>query len=388
MKIVYYEMRKSWLKITTLIVLAVLSVFDILCLSDACRRSNDRIYGEMGESYYRAYDKFCGKITRDKIDTLKRESDELAAEVSDGVYSTNFDPERYTGYIFGDFALLNIQIKSEMTYCILYPNTSNKIAAKAYENIDFYENLNCSFEADKNKIISKMYSGRSIPEYRTTAWAEAFFKYDFSSLLCVIMLIFGLSSIFSTESESGMIRLIVTSGHSGKTVASKILSSAVYCVFLSIYFTLLDLIFVNIFLGIDGMNMPIYSAQMFEKAPFGFSFFEAIMLYSATRFLALFAIALLILFFSYILFNSIASICVSFGFVIILIALSMLGKNIFNPINMLIPCAYLKDFEVYNIFGIPVISLFAAVTAIALICAVLIILILIVKRIRGGKVRV
>ena len=151
MKIIIYEMRKSWLKISAVILLIILSILDMICLSDMCKRNNDRVYGELGQSYYRAYNKFCGEITEEKISLLKKESDELAAEVADGLYSTEYDPNRYTGYIFGDNVLLNNEIKPKMSYCILYPNTSNKIALTAYENIDFYKSLGCDFEARKNE---------------------------------------------------------------------------------------------------------------------------------------------------------------------------------------------------------------------------------------------
>ncbi len=388
MKIIYYEMRKSWIKIAALILLTVLSIVDIMYLNDVCRRNNDRVYGENRESYYRAYNKFCGVVTDEKTDKLKKESDELAAIVADGVYSTEYDPERYTGYVFGDFALLNVEIKQEMTYCIMYPNTSNQIANAARENVVFYKSLNCDFESRRNELISRMYYGRTIPEYRTTAWAESFFTYDFSALLCIVMLIFGLSAAFSTEYESGMVQLISASGKSGITTASKIISAFIYCAVLSLYFTTLDLIGINIFHGIDGINMPLYSAPMFEKTPFGFSFFGAIFVFTSLRALALFVIALLILFFSQIFRNSITSISVSFLAAVGLIILSGVSESIFNPINMLSPSAYLKDFEVCNIFGVPVVMMCASVIAETLVCLVLVMLILLTRKMRGGRFRV
>ncbi|MCM1276616.1 MAG: hypothetical protein NC299_14855 [Lachnospiraceae bacterium] len=381
-------MRKSWFKLAALILLAVLSVVNIAYLNDSCRRNNDRVYGENRDSYYKAYNKFCGAVTDEKTDRLKKEANELAAIVADGIYSTEYDPNRYTGYVFGDYALLNVEIKREMTYCITYPNTSDRIALAAHENVDFYKNLNCFFESRRNELISKMYYGRKIPEYRTTAWAESFFTYDLSSLLCVVMLIFGLSAVFSAEYESGMVQLISASGKRGITAAAKIVSAFIYCAVLSIYFTVIDLIGINIFHGIDGMNMPLYSAPMFEKTPFGFSFLGAVSVFTGLRVLALFTIALLILLFSQIFRNSITSTAVSFLALIGLIALSGTRGGILDPINMFSPSAYLKDFEVYDFFGVPIIALYAAVISQALLCAALIISISLIIRKKGGGFRV
>ena len=383
MKIIIYEMRKSWLKISAVILLIILSILDMICLSDMCKRNNDRVYGELGQSYYRAYNKFCGEITEEKISLLKKESDELAAEVADGLYSTEYDPNRYTGYIFGDNVLLNNEIKPKMSYCILYPNTSNKIALTAYENIDFYKSLGCDFEARKNEKIAEMYKDRYIPEYRTTVWTDTFFNYDFSSLLCIIMLIFGLSASISTEHETAMIQLIISTGKGRKTTVSKIISAAIYCAILSLYFVVIDIMGINAFLGIDGMNMPIYSAQIFEKTPYNFSFITAIILYAGLRFLSLFLVSLIIMLFSQIFKNSILSISFSFASVIALIVLSTMDRSIFNPVNLFISRTYLEKFEVLNFFNYPVLSLTAASLMIFIMSILSIVMIIFVGRIRG-----
>lgn len=383
MKIIICEMRKSWLKKSAVILLIILSVLDMICLSDMCRRNNDRVYGELGKSYYKAYNKFCGEITEEKINLLKKESDELAAEVADGVYSTEYDPNRYTGYIFGDNVLLNKEIKPKMSYCILYPNTSNKIALTAYENIDFYNSLGCDFEARKNEKIAEMYSGRYIPEYWTTVWTDTFFNYDFSSLLCIIMLIFGLSASISTEHETAMIQLIVSAGRGQKTTVSKIISAAIYCGFLSLYFVVIDMIGINAFLGIDGLDMPIYSAQMFEKTPYNFSFITAIILYVGLRFISLFLVSLIIMLFSQVFRNTILSISFSFASVIALIVFSAMNKSIFNPMNLFIPRTYIERFEVFNFFDYPILSLTAASLIMLIMCIIGIATIMLVGKIRG-----
>lgn len=373
MKIIFYEMRKSWLKTALFIVLIILTLLNFFRMNDFCRTEHSMTYADRGEWYYRLYETVCGDLTEEKLSPFRARANELKNEVMDRVYSTEYQPDKYyTGYVFGDFMLYNSDIAPEITYCVTYPNTSNEIVAKAIECYNFYKSVGNDFEAKKNAMIYNLYQDRSIPEYRATYWTSLFFRHEFSSLLCIVMLIWGLSSSFSTEKESGMFQLITAAGQKKKTAASKICSSAIFCVFLSIWFTSCDLLFSNILLGVRGLDMPLYSAQMFEKTPFAFSLFAGILLWAGVRFLALFAIALLILLISKITPNTIIAMAVSFGASLVLIALTSLSKSVWNPICALNPSVYISDFTVVNILGEPVLLLFAALIAITMECVVLI----------------
>lgn len=372
MKIIFYEMRKSWLKTATLIVLIMFTILNFIRMNDFCRTEHSMTYAERGEWYYRLYNTVCGELTEEKLTTFRTRAKELENEVMDKVYSTEYQPDKfYTGYVFGDFALYNLDIGSEITYCATYPNKANKIIADAIDNYNFYISVGNDFETKKNAMIYNSYLDRSIPEYRATYWTGLFFQYEFSSLLCIVMLILGLSSSFSTEKESGMFQLITAAGRKSKTTVSKICSAATYCGFLSVWFTACDLIFSNMLLGVRGLDMPLYSATIFEKTPFTFSFFWAILLWAGIRFLALFTISMIILLISRIAPNTIIAMVANFGISLALILITSLSKSIWNPICALTPNAYITDFSVVNIFGVPVLSLFAALIALAAECVIL-----------------
>lgn len=117
--------------------------------------------------------------------------------------------------------------------------------------------------------------------------------------------------------------------------------------------------------------MPLYSAGMFEKTPFDFSFIGAVFVVLGTRFLALFTVSLMILLISKIAPNTIISMVCGFGAVLILILLTAVSQSIWNPIGMLTPNAYLTDFSCVNLFGEPVLMLFAALTTLLIECVVL-----------------
>ncbi len=372
MKIVFYEMRKSWLKAATFVVLIILTVLNFIRMNDFCRYHHSLTYGDLGAAYYRLYNTICGKLSEEKIEPFRKQAQELEAEVGDRVYSQEYQPDKYyTGYIWGDYNLYNLDIGEEITYCATYPNKAGELADSAAKYYNFYKSVGNDFETKKNAMIYNSYLNRSIPEYRATYWTGLFFQHEFSSLLCIVMLILGLSSSFSTEKESGMFQLITAAGRKKKTTVSKICSSAVYCMFLSVWFTICDLVFSNILLGVHGLDMPLYSAAIFEKTPFTFSFLGAILLWAGIRFLALFALAMVVLLISRISPNTIIAMVASFGISLALILITSLTKSVWNPICALIPNAYITDFSVVNIFGEPVLSLFAALIALAAECVIL-----------------
>ncbi len=367
MKIVYFEMRKSWLKVSTFIFLFIFLGLNFFRLNDFCR-SYYKTYGDFQEPYYRLYETVCGEITNEKLDPFKIRSGELEAEIMTQTYSTEYDPEKYiyTGYAHGDFSLYSLMISPEISYAATYTNTSNKIAAKAAESYDFYKEMGNDYESRKNAMIYNLYSDRVISEYRATNWANAYFSYDFSSLLCIILLILGLSSSFTRERESGMEQLISAYGKTKSTVISKVISSIVFCLILTIVFTVSDLMAVDRFLVIKNINMPLYSAELFEFTPFNITFAEAVLVCAGLRLLGLFAISLLVMAISKITPNTIAATVSAFAAVLFLIFLSLISDSFVDPIGLLTPKKYLEKFGVVNLFGRPVLVIYGAI-----ICAVL-----------------
>ncbi len=367
MKIVYYEMRKSWLKASTVIFLIIFLGLNYFRLNDFCR-SYFKTYGDFQEPYYRLYETVCGEITEEKLNPFKIRLGELEAEIMTQTYSTEYNPEKYiyTGYAHGDFSLYSLMISPEISYVATYANTSNKIAAKAVESHNFYKEIGNNYESRKNAMIYNLYSNRGISEYRATNWANAYFSYDFSSLLCIILLILGLSSSFTREHESGMEQLISAYGKTKSTVISKVISSIVFCLILTIAFTFSDLTAVDRFLVVKNINMPLYSAELFEFSPFNITFAEAMLLCAGLRLLGLFAISLLVMAISKITPNTITATVSAFAAVLFLIFLSLISDSFINPIGLLTPKKYLEKFGVMNLFGRPVLLLYVAI-----ICAVL-----------------
>lgn len=371
MKILYFEMRKSWLRFPIFLALIVMSSLSAFKLYGECRSANTRRNGAGKEWYWSAYTQYRGELSEDKIAEFRAASNALSAQYNGGNYNPEYDDKYITGYLAGDYVLLNVDIKREITYAVMYPNISNRIAAKAFENVELYDKIGMSYEAARNRLICQAYQNRNILEYRTTFWAEIFFDYDFSSLLCVIMLVAGLSSCYTNEKESGMETLIKAADKKVKTDFAKITSAAVYSAFLSFYFSFCDLLSLHIIVGVDGLNMPIYSVETLQRSPLGFSLLSAVFLWIIMRFIALFLISMIILLVSKIASNTVISIVIGFALSLILMIISSSNKGILNPFCALNPGAYITEFLAFDFLGYPILTSYAVLAIMVIESAVL-----------------
>ncbi len=243
-------------------------------------------------------------------------------------------------------------------FAATYPNISNSISASAYENIDFFEKHNNFPDAEKNRYIYKLYQNRNINNYNLTEWTELYFKYDFSSLLVLIMLVVTLAPSFTSEYESGMNVMIKSSGKQGNIVNAKLISAALFIFLLTVLFAFFDLLSVNFFCGADGFLNPVYSSPFFKYSPFSFSLFSAIIICALIKFLAFLTIGEIIFIISRLTKNTILSICFSFLIVVLLIVLSNADNSVLNSVNMLSPYKMLTEFKCVIFAGKPILSLY------------------------------
>lgn len=371
MKLIYFEMKKSWLKLPILFVLILLCVLDIYKISDNYR-INGRMSGDenkgLKNAYYNIYSNdLRGEITQTKINYVKDACNKYKSEVIGKNFSKEYDENTITGYIYSDYSLFNFIIVPELEYAVTYPNISNSISASAYENIDFFEKHNNFPDAEKNRYIYKLYQNRNIDNYNLTEWTELYFKYDFSSLLVLIMLVVTLAPSFTSEYESGMNVMIKSSGKQGNIVNAKLISAALFIFLLTVLFAFFDLLSVNFFCGADGFLNPVYSSPFFKYSPFSFSLFSAIIICALIKFLAFLTIGEIIFIISRLTKNTILSICFSFLIVVLLIVLSNADNSVLNPVNMLSPYKMLTEFKCVIFAGKPILSLYYS----AVVCIII-----------------
>lgn len=363
MKLTYFEMRKSWLKVPIFLLLVIFVIIDIykICsefkINDTAAGSENLIRNSTQE----LYQMLKGQVTPEKIDFIKTTSDSLSEETAGFTFSTEYDDSRYTGYVFGDYRLFDGTLKSDFRYIVMYVNSSSRIVQRAYDNIEFYEAHNNNYERLKSIKIANAYQNRGLDSYYLTQGSETFFSYDFSCLLVLCMIVAVFCQSFSKEHEQGMERLIKISAGAEFTVIAKCLSACIFCAFLSLIFTSVDLLAINALYHLDGLAEPIYSLSSFEFSPFNRSVFVMMVNVMLMRFVVYFLISLSVMIISALYKSSLVSLVLSFLFVGGLVILQEYTSTFLNPIEMLSPQKYLAEFRCVNIVGFPIYTIHASI---------------------------
>lgn len=361
MKMIYYEMKKSWLKMPVLFLLVFfcfLSAYKIFGMYNISGRFRENGDVKTEEAYFELYDILSGEITEEKIRYINEIYKELDRNVNSGNYSTEYNEDSLTGYTFADYMLVGFDIIPELEYAVTYPNISDKICNDAYENIFFFNERKNYSEAKRNALIYKLYQNRGIKSYNLTEWVEYYFKYDFSSLLIIIMIIVGLASSFSVEAESGMSILINRSGAVPKTANAKLISACAYILLITIIFSLFDFLIVKYLCGADGFSNPLYSAYLFRYTPYNFSLLEAMAVCAAIKLLSFIVIGEITIIVSALIKKTIPALCADFIITVLFMLCDDKNSLMINPINMLSPYRILEKFDCRFIGGKPVLSVY------------------------------
>lgn len=169
-RIVYFEIRKNYLR--SYVVIALLSFLLINILI---------IYNQ------EMYDKVSGKLTADKARFVVSEYRRLDAMVADGTYSREKQEGTYTGYIWGDYVFITKYFYRPMKYVSTYESAIKQVIENAKANIEFYSQCGNNFDKSKNEFIVKHYSGRKIDVFHNGKFWGLLFEYDFSDLLIVLL---------------------------------------------------------------------------------------------------------------------------------------------------------------------------------------------------------
>lgn len=374
MKFIYFEMKKSWLKPLTLVLILVFTVINVYKISQVFIISNTKQYGEefIRNSKFNLYDKLKGEVNDEKIEFIKKNSEQLSKEVDGFAFSREYDDARYTGYIFGDYNLFNSDLKSDFRYIVMYPNLTLSVLQKSKDNISFYKEYDNIYEVRKNQLIYNTYTGRNLDSYYLTQGSEEYFKYDFSSLLILMLVIFYSCQLFTHENESGM-SMIISTTIKGKYVAwAKLFSMMIFCILITLYFLIVDLLAINSLYNLEGLSEPLYSLKSFSLSPYNCSVMSMIFRVNIIRCLAYICLSAIVMFISYISRRSIVSIIASFTCIAGLLYIEEVNSSIINPVTLLSIRKYLYNFNYINILNYPISAIQVAICATVLVCLIII----------------
>lgn len=356
------EFKKYILKPSVLICCAIfiainfVKFYEIYYYLNGGRTNLNFDYLPKGQSEIHAL--YGGEITDEKIAALK--ADRAEADVKLGKYGYVEEPidGTYSGYPSMDTVLLDEKIE-DYRYAVLYSNTSHEIREKALENIEFYTDK-CEYDKRENELMAKLYGGRSVNVCVKQSGWNAFFDYKFSVLLCMFLIALTVSPMVSNETESGFYRIINASGRRRTVLGAKIAAAGIFTLALCGVFLVSDLIFTQIIYRADGLSAPLYALKCYELCPFDMSILGGIFLNFAARAVFLLCYTFLVLLVSSLcksnVISTVLSMCAGFALVI---AAEFLPTNI-SPTALVGLHDEFSTFKTVNVFGAPVLSIYAA----------------------------
>ena len=356
-RIVKFELKKLFGNRTIIVMLMLLSLINIYKIDSEYRK-----YAIQNESFYNAhfeiYADVSGAWDNAKIEYVIDEYQKAKAIVDTGNYSTEPNqPDTHTGYIFGDCGLFE-EIKDGMEYMYRYSDTMTELTRKAADNAAFYRQKENAYLAAENEKIEKTYQNRSISAFYDTWGLTEYFKYDFSTLLILILLVPMLSPIFSKEREIEMYGLLKITHNGRKLSLYKLLAGMAAVCIISLFFLLQDFLTFTYIYKISGLSQPIYALSQFCYSPLTMSVGGYILLNAALKTLGFMIIGGICMAFSAVFSNEILPFCLSLAVTVIMVVTDAFGviggASFLNPVTLLSNAKLFMDFQVIRIFDTPV----------------------------------
>lgn len=360
MKILVYEIRKNFIKLYLFVILCLLTVINTVTIYDYYKENHVFSTEQTNRSiaFWNLYEgKFKGRITNEKINALMEIYTPLYQLCAvERTFSTEYDPETYTGYTFGDYRMLDLGFVRPMEYSYMYRSQALKIADKAKENLEFFRSAGNVYQYRSNLKIASLFGGRQITDFYHTEMYENLFRYDFSSFLILLMSILALVPVFVAEKETEMDLILSTSKKGGKeTVNAKILSSFLYVIVISVWFYMVDFLAFSYFYGLTGLNNQLYALKDFMLTPLNVKMWGFILLSAVVKIIGLLTVSSIILFLSSIFRRTLLPYILSLGTIFLLMLVNEFTKVKFiNPIELIANREMFKNTDFINILGFPV----------------------------------
>lgn len=277
LRLIYYEIRKNYLRGYVLAAILLFICLNV-CIIYRNYMTGDGLLGYfMSHSketqmqwdfYYSMHEKLDGPLTTDHARFVIDEYNRLNSLVADGTYSREYQQDSYTGYIWGDYAMITKYFYQPMKFAAGYEANLNQVVEKARDNIVFYKKYNNNYEMTKNEYIQNHYSGRQISVFYDGKPWELLFKYRFSDLLILLLMLLGLVPIYAHEKEANMDGLILSCRKGQRNMAlAKVLSLFFFIAFLLIVFSITNIVTFGLLYRLSGWGMPLYAVEAFQFTP-------------------------------------------------------------------------------------------------------------------------
>nr|WP_319489737.1 ABC transporter permease [uncultured Caproiciproducens sp.] len=370
-RLIWFEYRKHFVKPSILIALLVFSLISAFKIYGVYQENSMFARGhsmegtvQMKQLYWGFYKDFRGEITPDKIDQLLELYRPIEAKTADLTASTRTDdPNTYTGNIYTDYHFFRRCFVLPMEHDYMYQSYADKVTSAAQENRRFYQSVGNSYNYRKNTAIAESFSGRQIQEFSFTEMYQYYLHYDFSSFLVLLLCVYGLVGVFVSEKESEMDVLLLTTKYGGsKTIAAKLLSSAIFVIGVCTWFWLFDfIVFSAVFGSFEGATAPLYAVKSFADTSLNLTLGQYALLSGAVKTFGMLALGISILLLSSLFKNALIpftlSLAGAFGLIYwqgIFMGSGYLWAKVANPFVLMVNRELFRKTEFVNLFGFPI----------------------------------
>ena len=357
LRLVGYECRKAFGNPGIVLFLAALLALNGWKIQDQYHRATGA-FDPYKQQYQETYATYSGTITAEKaqkIMTIYRPLDEKLRNMQ---LSGEYDPNAYTYSEATDEQFFGMLFVYEMQYDYYYRNNAISIVENA-RTLAQSPNVS-AYIARENTRIAWDFSGRSIPNFTDTRGSHVLLNYDYSTMLALLMCIFGLCGVFVREQESEMSMLLPTTRYgTGATVAAKLTAAVLFLLGIGILFYGEDfLVIYTLEEYHDALSAPIYSLAKMEQTPLRCTIGSYFLLSAGMRILGLMACGCLVLLLSSLAKQTLTAFLTGFFALFLGILLhdgsgSRTGLKWFNPTELLFPREMLRWDRFVKVFGFP-----------------------------------
>lgn len=350
MRLFVYELKKTVFRVSMLVLLAAFLVINLYKLNEIeimnKRREAPYLIGSMFED-------FKGEITPEKVQRAFAYQEKMNAIIASGNYSTTeASDEFYCGYAFGDSYNIGFLLQ-RMDSVYHYSDQMEALCERADKIVDFYEGRS-AYEVNKNEIIKTLYSGRKLRVIGNYYAFLYYFDYEFSSLLVIMLTVFGFAAAFTGEKAVNADKIIISCGRAKDIYIAKHCSMYVFVFAVTLIFSIEDLAFFGSIYGIEFINQPVYAMDGFGNTPCAVTIWGALLISVLEKMTAYFFIGETVMVISSFFRNVGASTAVSLVAVMGLILLNDRLPDYISPISLISFEKQFRTFDTKNIFSLAV----------------------------------
>lgn len=370
-RLIRFEYRKHFVKpsiLIALLVFSLISAFKIYGIysenSLFARGHSMEQTAQIKQLYWDFYKDFSGEITLDKIEQLMEIYRPIETKTADLTASTRTDdPNTYTGNVYTDYHFFRRCFVLPMEHAYMYQGYAQRVVTAAQENKIFYQSVGNHYDYRKNAAIAENFNGRKIQEFAFTEMYQYYLHYDFSSFLALLLCVYGLVGVFVSEKESEMDTLLLTTKYGGsKTIAAKLISSALFVTGICTWFWLFDfMMFSAVFGSLEGAAAPLYAIKSFADTSLNLTIGQYALLSGAIKTMGMLVLGLGILLLSSLFKNALIPFALSlagaFGLIYwqgIFTGSGYLWAKVTNPFVLMMNREYFRKTEFINLFDFPI----------------------------------